>query len=78
MRKIAAMAVSKAISGDDNLYSKWNDQISSMMQSKNATARRFSPRSICRFCQINNLGRNCKLSHKEIRKNVYQCVSEVF
>ena len=54
------------------------DQISSMLQSKNPTARGLFPRSIRRFCQINNLGRNCKLSRKEIRTKVYQCVSEVF
>ena len=54
------------------------DQISSMLQSKNPTARGLFPRSIRRFCQINNLGRNCKLSCKEIRTKVYQCVSEVF
>ena len=54
------------------------DQISSMLQSKNPTGRGLFPRSIRRFCQINNLGRNCKLSRKEIRTKVYQCVSEVF
>ena len=54
------------------------DQISSMLQSKNPTARGLFPRSIRRFCQINNLGRNCKLSRKEIRTKVYQCASEVF
>ena len=54
------------------------NQISGMLQSKNPTARRLSPRSIRRFNQINNLGRNCKLTSKEIITKVYQCVSEVF
>ena len=54
-----------------------HDQISSMVQCKNPPARGLSPRSIRCFCQINNLGRYCKLSRKEIRK-VYQRVSEVF
>ena len=53
-------------------------QISNMLLNKNPSARGLSPRSICRFRQVNNLGRNCKLSHKEIRTKVYQCVSEVF
>ena len=41
------------------------DQISSILQGKNPTARGLSPRSIRRFCQINNLGRNCKLHVKK-------------
>ena len=49
------------------------DEISSMLQSKNSTARELSATSIRRFCQINNLGRNCKLSRKETRAIVYQC-----
>ena len=53
-------------------------QISSILQSNNPSARGLSLRSIRRFCQINNLGRNCKLSGKEIRTKAYQCVSEVF
>ena len=77
-----AMAVSKAISTQEMISLIQSemayDQISSMLQNKNPTARRLSPRSICRYCQINNLGRNCKLTSKEIRTKVYQCVSEVF
>ena len=48
-------------------------QISSILQSKTPTARGLSPRSIRRFCHINNLGRNYKASRKEIRTKVYQC-----
>ena len=48
------------------------DQISSILHSKNPTATGLSPRRICRFYQINNFGRNCKLSRKEIRIKVYQ------
>ena len=54
------------------------DQISSMLQSKNPTAKGLSQRTARRFSQINNLGRNCKLSRKEIRAKGYQCASEVF
>ena len=76
------MTVSKAISIQEMTSfipsGMTYDQISSMIQSKNPTARGFSPRSTRRFCQMNNLGRNCKLSRKEIRTKVYQCVSEVF
>ena len=54
------------------------DQISSMLQSKIPTARGLFSRSIRRFCQINSLGQNCKLTHKEIRTKVYQCVYQVF
>ena len=43
------------------------DRIRSVLQSKNPTARGLFPRSIRRFCQINNRGRNCKLTSKEIR-----------
>ena len=75
------MAVSKAISIQELtsfIQSRMAyDQISSMLQSKNPTARGLPPRSMRCFCQINNLGRNCKLSRKEIRAKVYQCVSEV-
>ena len=63
-----AMAVSKAISTQEMTSfiesGMKYDQISSMLQSKNPTARGLSPRSIRRFCQINNLGRNCKLTSK--------------
>ena len=76
------MAVSKTISIQEMTSfiqsGMTYDQISSMLQSKNPSARGLSPRSIRRFCQVNNLGRNRKLSRKEIRTKVYQCVSEVF
>ena len=73
------MAVSKVISIQEMTSfiqsGMTYNQINSMLQSKNPTARGLFPRS---FCQIKNLGRNCKLSRKEIRAKVYQCVSEVF
>ena len=76
------MAVSKVISIQEMTSfiqsGMTYNQINSMLQSKNSTARGLFPRSIRRFCQIKNLGRNCKLSRKEIRAKVYQCVSEVF
>ena len=75
------MAVSKSISTQEMASfiesGMTYDQISSMLQSKNPSARGLSPRSIRRLCQINSLGRNCKLASKEIRAKVYQCVSEV-
>ena len=43
----------------------------------NPTGRRLSPRSIRGFCQINNRGRNCKLTSKETRIKLCQFVSEV-
>ena len=62
------MAVSKAISTQEMTSfiesGMKYDQISSMLQSKNSTARGLSPISIRRFCQINNYGRNCKLTSK--------------
>ena len=76
------MAVSKAISIQEMTSFTQSgvtyDQISSMLQSKNPTTRGLSPRSTRHFCQITNNGRDCKLSRKEIRTKVYQCVSEVF
>ena len=76
------MAVSKAISIQEMTSFMQSgmtyDQVNSMIQGKYQTGRGFSPRRIRRFCQINNLSRNCKLSRKDIRTKIYQCVSEIF
>lgn len=52
------------------------DQISIKLQRKTPTAKGIPHRSILRFCEINDLGRNCRLTNKGLIKNC-QCVSEV-
>ena len=75
------MAVSKTISIQEMTSfiqsGMTYNQISSIVRSKNPSARELSPRSIRSFYQVNNLGKNYKLSRKEIRTKIYQCVSEV-
>ena len=53
------------------------DQVSKYAAEQNQTARRLSPRSIHWFRQINNCDRNWKLTIKEIRIKICQCVSEI-